>query len=323
MKKRSLIALLTVMVLVILDSRCAADSAREALFLCAKALIPALFPLFVLGGLLVPGLAGLKIPGFARLLGFPQGGEGFFLLGCAGGYPLGAACIAQAVERGSLDLRDSERMVGLCSLCGPGFLFGVVASLFSLKQAAALFFLQLEAALITAAFWPKPSRNRCKVICESVSLTSAVNRAVSSMTSVCAWVTLAAVAAGFLWRWVFPFLPEPLPAVLTGLMELTNGLFALQTLDSEIRFLLCAFFISFGGVSVHLQIAGQVKQVGIRMGQCISQKSAHAILTTALTFSWLRLGGMAFWILPAVLFAKIAVEIPGGMVYNDPRKEGI
>ena len=323
MKKGSLIALLTVMVLMILDSRCVADSAREALSLCAKALIPALFPLFVLGGLLVPGLARLKIPGFARLLGFPEGGEGFFLLGCAGGYPLGAACIAQAVERKSLDLRDSERMVGLCSLCGPSFLFGVVASIFSLEQAAVLFFLQLEAALITAAFWPKPSCSRCKIVSESVSLPAAVNRAISSTTSVCAWVTLAAVAAGFLGRWVFPFLPEPLPVMLTGLMELTNGLFALQTLDGELRLLLCAFFLSFGGVSVHLQIAGQVTPVGIRMGQCILQKSTHAILTTALTFCWVQLGGMAFWIVPAVLFAKIAVEIPGGMVYNGPRKEGI
>ena len=323
MKKRSLIALLTIMVLVILDSRCAADSAREALSLCAKALIPALFPLFVLCGLLVPGLAGLKIPGLARLLGFPQRGEGFFLLGFAGGYPLGAACIAQAVERNGLDLRDSERMVGLCSLCGPGFLFGVVASLFSLELAAALFLLQLEAALITAAVWPMPSSNQCSIISKPVSLPAAVNRAVSSMASVCAWVTLAAVAAGFLGRWIFPFLPEPLPVVLTGLMELTNGLFALQSIDGELPFLLCSLFISFGGVSVHLQIAGQVMPVGIRMRQCILQKCVHAFLTTALTFCWLRLGGLAFWIIPAALIAKIAVEIPGGMVYNDPRKEGI
>ena len=140
MKKRTTIALLTAMVLLILDSRCTADSAREALSLCARTLIPSLFPLFVLGGMLAPGLAGLRIPGLSRILGFP---EGFFLLGCLGGYPLGAACIAQAVERNELSKTDAGRMTGLCSLCGPGFLFGVLGGILSLREAALIFVMQL------------------------------------------------------------------------------------------------------------------------------------------------------------------------------------
>lgn len=318
MKKRTTIALLCAMTALILDSRCAAECAREALSLCAKTLIPSLFPLFVLGGMLVPGLAQIHVPGLSRILGFP---EGYFLLGSLGGYPLGAACIAQAVEREELPETDARRMMGLCSLCGPGFLFGVVGTMLSIKEAALIFLIQLEAALATAAFWPGGFQGKSSIPAESVTLPDALNRSVRSMLSVCGWVILAAVAAGFLRRWLFPFLPGGMAVVLTGLLELTNGIFASREMPYEAQFILCALFCSFGGVSVLLQIAGLSN--GIRMGQCIAQKAVHGLLACALDLLWLRFGGISLILVPAVLFAKIAVEIPGNMVYNVPRKEGI
>lgn len=318
MKKRTTIALLLAMLLLILDSRCTADSAREALSLCAKALIPSLFPLFVLGGMLVPGLVGLRIPGLSRILGFSGG---YFVLGCLGGYPLGAACIAQATERNELSKADAGRMTGLCSLCGPGFLFGVVGTMLSVREAALIFLMQLEAALLTAAFCPGGCSAGCLPSPQSVSFPNAVSRAVSSILSVCAWVTMAAVAAGFLRRWIFPFLPGGIAVVLTGLMELTNGIFAAQSLPREMQFVLCSLFCSSGGVSVLLQIAGLSK--GLGMGQCIAQKALHGLLTALLSLLYLRAGAWSLLLIPAVLFVKIAVEIPGNMVYNVPRKEGI
>lgn len=318
MKKRTLFALLAAMTALILDSRCAAQSAREALSLCARTLIPSLFPLFVLGGMLVPVLAGIRIPGLNRLLGFPGG---YFLLGSLGGYPLGAACIAQAVDRGDLSKEEAARMMGLCSLCGPSFLFGVVGAMLSLRDAAAVFLLQMGAALLTAAFWPGTVTGSRSPAAEPVSLPDALNRAVGSILSVCGWVTLAAVAAGFLRRWLFPFLPDGAGILLTGLMELSNGVAAAREMPYEMQFLLSALFCSFGGVSVLLQIAGLAK--GIGMGQCVGQKVVHGLLTAVLALLWLRFGLISLLLIPAALFAKIAVEIPGSMVYNVRRKEGI
>lgn len=318
MKKRTTLLLLLSMIFLILDSRCAADSAREALILCGRTLIPSLFPLFVLGGMLVPALAQIRIPGLSRILGFP---EGYFLLGLLGGYPLGAACIARAAQRGELRSQDAERITGLCSLCGPGFLFGVVGTLLSPGAAAVIFILQLETALLTAALWPGAAGIQSPALTEAVSLSDALNKAVRSILTVCGWVTLAAVAAGFLRRWVFPFLPEGIAVVLTGLMELTNGILAAGNLGKNARFLLCALFASFGGISVLLQIRGV--SPGIRMGQCIGQKTVHAVITTALAFLYLRTSIPALFLIPALLFAKIAVEIPTGMMYNVRRKEGI
>ena len=98
MKKGTAAALIFAGLALILDSRCAAEAAREALSLCARTLIPGLFPLLVVAGMLVPGLSGLRMETLSRLLGLPRGGEGIWLLGLLGGFPVGAAAISQGSE---------------------------------------------------------------------------------------------------------------------------------------------------------------------------------------------------------------------------------
>lgn len=322
-RRTTALVLFAAMTALILDSRCATDSARAALTLCARTLIPTLFPLFVVSAMLIPGLRSLRIPFLSRLLGIPDGSEGIFLLGCAGGFPVGAACIAQAAQLGSLNPKDAERMLGLCSFCGPSFLFGVIASVLSLEDAALLFLIQLETAFLTAAFWSDPSHAIFQQTSETVSLPDAVRRSISSMASVCAWVVLAGVAAGFLGRWLFPLLPPTLGILFTGLLELTNGVFAANALSDDLRFLLCAVFVSFGGASVLLQIGGLAAQADLSMKTCIAQKTIQSLLTAALSLLFLRSGAWTLFLPPALLFVKIAVEIPRRMVYNSPRKEGI
>lgn len=325
MKNRAAAAgLLLAMTALILDSQCASRSALSALELCCRTLIPNLFPLFVLSTLLIPRLSGLRLPLLARLLGIPNGSEGIFLLGCAGGFPVGAACIAQAVENGGISKENGERMLGFCSFCGPSFLFGVLGNVLTLMDALMIFLIQLETAILIGAFQPGHSSEHYTPEPQRTTLPNAVSRSISSMASVSAWVLLAAVCAGFLSRWLFPLLPDSLAVLATGLLELTNGIFALEAIASrDLRLILSTVFICFGGASVLLQIAGLSAPAGLSMKTCIAQKAVQSLLGGPLAYLCIRLGPTALLLPPAVLFAKIAVEISGPMVYNRPRKEGI
>lgn len=319
MRKGTTAALLFAGTALIMDSRCAAQAAHSALELCAGTLVPNLFPLFVVSAMIVPGLQGFRMPILARLLKFPEGSEGIWLLGVCGGFPVGAACTAQAVENGSLSRQDAERMLGLCSLCGPAFLLGVLPQFLPMHEVMSLFVLQIETSLLLANLWPGVSGTCLSPSGQTVSVPEAVRRAVDSMLSVCAWVTLAGVAAGFLRRWLFPMLPTTLGVVLTGLLELTNGIFMLP---EDHHFLLCALFVCFGGVSVLLQIGGLASAAGLGMKVCILQKCAHAILGTATAAIYLHIGPVAFVFIPAFLFMKMTLEIPGSMVYNGRERKG-
>ena len=303
----------------ILDSRCAAQSVRGAMELCTGSLIPSLFPLLVISTLLVPMLRSAGLAPLARLIGVPRGGEGIWLLGALGGFPVGASCIAQSVRSGALTERAGTRMLGLCSLCGPAFLFGVLPRILPMAQVIALFVLQLETSLLLAAFWPGPCGGELSSTPEPVTAAQAVRRAIDSMLSICGWVTVAAVAAGFLRRWLFPLLPELWGVVLTGLLELTGGIFSLPERN---RFVLCALFVCFGSVSVLLQIGGLAADAGLSMGTCVLQKTLHGLLGLLGAFGYLHWGWGVFLLIPAILFGKITVEIPAGVMYNVRERKG-
>ena len=325
MKKRAALPLVGMMTVLILDSRCAAQSARDALALCLETLVPVLFPLFVFSAMLVPRLSDLRIPGLARLLGFPEGSEGLFLLGCCGGFPVGAACVTQAAQAGALKKEDAQRMLGLVSFCGPSFLFGIIGSVLSMREAVLLFCVQLETAVLVAQFGPPPAGTVFKgTNMAPVTLNTALGRATKSMTAVCGWVTLAGVLAGFLRRWLAPLLPGWCGSVLTGVLELTGGVFSLEEISSpSMKFVLCAAFVCFGGVSVLLQIGGFAGMAKLSMVPCVAQKAAQALLCTVLS-AGITVLGPAFLLIGLILpVLKISVEISRRMVYNVPRKEGI
>lgn len=325
MKKRGILPLAALMAALILDSRCAAASAAASLELCLRTLIPALFPLLVVGAMLVPRLSQVRLRGLSRLLGIPEGSEGIAILGCVGGFPVGAACAVQAVQSGGLDRKQAQRMLGMVSFCGPSFLFGVIGNVLSTEQAAMLFLIQLETAVLLGLLWPGSGGNPFRGdAMEAVSIGDALLRSIRSMALVCGWVVLAGVAGGLLRKWTASFLPSAAVTVLSGILELTNGVLALPTIPSPVlRLILCTGFVCFGGVSVLLQIGALASSAGIPMKTCILQKSVQAMLGMAIAAGAARFGWAA--LLPGCLLpaAKIAVEISGRMVYNGERKEGI
>lgn len=317
------------MLLLIFDSRCAAQSAQEALALCLKTVIPSLFPMFVLSGLLVSGLGGASGRLFSpleRITGLPEGSGVLFLMGIVGGFPVGAQCIAQAVEKGSLSREDGERMLGFCNNCSPAFLFGILGSVLSDPLAPLLIFLiQLETALVTASFTPLHQQTLSVTAGGSCSLSAAVTRGIRSMASVCAWVVLAGVVTGFLDRWIFPLMPLPMPQLLGGMLEITGGILGLAAIPEEhTKFLLCALFVCFGGLSVWMQISSLASAQGLSAAICFRQKTVQAILGGLIAATVLGLGPVGL-LLPVILLIvrKKRLENPTDSVYNSPRKGGL
>lgn len=314
------------MVLLILDSACAAQSVQDAIDLCLKTIIPSLFPLFILSGILVSMLGGVSIPFLSDFCNLPRGSESIFLLGLVGGFPMGAQCIVQSMEQGNLSHRDAERMLGVCNNCGPAFIFGILGGIFSdSKIPLALLLIQAEAAILTSALWPgKPGR--CNGTAKNqISVPKAVSRAVRSMASICSWVIVAKVILGFLWRWLFPFLPEMFQVIFTGLLELTSGCLALTSVSSEAqRLLLCCAFVCFGGISVLLQIQGLTAAQCLSMKTCIAQKLTQTLIGVILGCLYLGGGSVPLiFLIPAAFLTKKAVEKSQILMYNKPSKGGI
>ena len=254
------------MLLLILDSKTALNGAREGLEMCLYTVIPALFPFFVLSGILTGVVAGVNFGAFrslGRFCGIPAGTEGVFLIGMLGGYPTGARSIHQLWQQGKLPSAQARRMLGFCSNAGPSFLFGICAGLFpSLGYVWLLWFVHILSALFVARILPNAGE-RCEVAFSgsTIGVAEALRQALSAMSAVCGWVVVFRVLLSFLGKWGVIHVPG---VMLTGLLELTNGCILLGGIDSvALRFLLCGVFLAFGGVCVLLQTVSVTGKMGL------------------------------------------------------------
>lgn len=289
----------------------ASRGAYNGLSLCAKVIIPSLFPFFAVSSLLVslgvPYLLGKAAgPVTNRLFGVSGAGAAAFVIGLIGGYPLGAAAVYELYRQGCLEKRSAERLLAFCNNTGPAFIFGAAGSgIFgSFRAGAVLYCVHAVSAVITGLIVSAGHRGKhaaapAPKFCAltfSEALVSAVKSAVSNILSVCGFVIFfSAVKAVLEALGIFNSLAGQLAAhtgleltwcraLLTGLLEIGGGISALAGLPAEpLSFALCAFILGWGGLSVHCQTMAVTGELSASFH--FPGKVLHALLSAVLAFS--------------------------------------
>ena len=281
------LALSGVLVLFLAEAGFVRAAAAEALSLCARSVIPALFPFLVvsslllslgLGELLSPMLAGLMEPLF-RVDGV---GSSALLLGLVGGYPIGAKTAADLYRGGRLSRPEAERLLAFCNNSNPVFLISVlgVGVFGSVRAGVWLWLIHLLSALLTGLLFRNhggPARRQAggTAAFQAVSLfaafVAAVRESLSGMLSVCAFVTFFYVLVrplASLGGWLGP--------VLVGLTEL----FSLTPLlrPDRFGFILASAMAGWGGLSVLCQTAAVLEGSGLRLHSCAAGKAVQGLL---------------------------------------------
>lgn len=241
--------------MLILDGQTALSGAQEGITLCLRTVIPALFPFFTLSPLLIANMDGRWLRPAGKLCGIPKGAEGLLLVGFLGGYPTGAQCVAQSARSGQLSKAQAQRMLSFCNNAGPSFLFGMVAQLFpGTGYAWLLWGIHIISALLTALLLPREDSGPVSLSAANMTLPQALRNAVLTMALVCGWVIFFRIGIAFLSRWFLWLLPRTAQVIAVGILELSNGCWALREIEQiSLRFLICSGMLGFGGVCVSLQ----------------------------------------------------------------------
>ena len=255
------------------------QSCRYAVELCLSLILPSLFPFFVLSVLLnrlgLPGYLGrLLTPLASRVYGVTGAGASALLIGITGGYPLGAAYIADMERSGAITAREGERLLAFCNNSGPAFIIGAVgAGAFGSGKAGLLLYLcHVLSAMLTGLFFRQ--KDYCReipplqldTIYISQALPEAVKQAMGALLNVCGFVMCFTVLVGLLDAGgAFSLLCGRLSAVfglelqfthaaLTGVLELGSAAGALRGLSpTPLNMALAAGILGWGGISVHFQ----------------------------------------------------------------------
>lgn len=280
-----------------------ADGVREGLSLAAVQALPALFPFFVVSGLLVrcdtARLSPLLAKPLARLYGLPPEAAPALVLGLIGGYPVGAATACALLSEGVLSREAAERVNRFCNCASPGFCIGLVGlGVFGSAQAGAMLYgIHIVSALIVGLFFARTPlsavsqriHNRNRTSFPSLFCAS-VQQAASTALTVTAFLTMFSILLRLLSP-VFALLPYG--NVLDGMIELTNGLDELTVLRRA-RLTLASFLLGFGGLAVQFQVRALAEAHDLPVRGLFAAKLLHGTLAAVLT-------AFLFSLSPAVL----------------------
>lgn len=260
-------------------------AAAEALSLCARSVIPALFPFMAASTLLVsmgfgewlsPHLAGLM-----ALFRLPGTAGSALLLGLVGGYPVGARTAVGLYQKKLLTQEEAEGLLTFCNNSNPVFLISVLGSgLFgSVRTGVWLWLIHILSALLAGLCFRggkrSPAGARPHVRFErreepfAPAFVKSVQGAASAMVSVCGFIVFFYILSRPLAR-----LEAPLGPLLAGALELFSVTPLLEA--DRMGFVIASACAGFGGVSILFQTASALDGSGLRLRPYLLGKLVQA-----------------------------------------------
>ena len=295
-------------VLVLRNADAAVEYMGRGLTLCAKTVIPSLFPFMVISELLVSSGAGEALGRLfsgimRRVFGISGAGASALFLGSMCGFPVGARTAVSLYDRGVISKAECEHLFTFTSSPSSAFLITAVGvSLYNSRAlGVTLYCVVLGCGLLTGflmRFLLRSPTEPCEHPhypsglrpCGVETFTGAVSSAATGMLTVCAYVIFFSALTGALGcaPWVRGAAGEWVYTLLCGFLEMTCGIGQASTLAGDFGLILTAVFAGWSGVSVHCQVMTLCGGRGLSFKPYLLAKALQGVLCGVVTAVILR-----------------------------------
>lgn len=237
---------------------------QAALDLIGRAVLPVLFPFFVITGLII---------------NLTNTSNKFVVAGLAylSGYPNGTRLTKLLYDKGLITPAAAQHLSVLTSTPSPIFVVATVGTIFlqNTLLGIVIFLCAVLGAVINSWLWRPPRTTQHLVAVTTKTTTrpnffAAFNQAMANATA-----AIINVCGVVLFFFVLTKLLH-LPVFLTGLLEMTTGVAA--TLNP----LLIEFFVCFGGLSVAIQNLLFAESFHLKFSTYLGYKLTHAVIACGL-----------------------------------------
>lgn len=240
------------------------QGALDGLMMSINTIIPSLLPLLIIFLLIMKSGARDalgRLFGFVavKLFNLPHTAITAIVLGLVGGYPTGALLTKELFDSGDISANQARRIMRFNFCGGCGFIITALgtAGLGSSSAGLILFASNVISAIVIGfalSFIEKRERMEFYSFSPNSNgldvLNDATLSAVRSVLSITAIVTLFSAFTAIV----------PISDTLLPLIEITSGLCG----RADFSITQTAAYLSFGGICIHLQILGTIKQFGMK-----------------------------------------------------------
>lgn len=305
----------------IIFSKSNIQAVKSSLSIWVNNVIPSLLPFFIATELLnhtnIPRIIGNMFNKIMRpLFNVPGIGAYALFMGIISGYPVGAKIITNFRNENLCTKEEAERLITFTNNSGPLFILGTVGiTLFYDSWVGLLLLCTHILACISVGiifrFWKKNIKEKRNIdtLSSDISfnslgeiLSKSILSAINSVLLIGGFIVLFGIIFSILQKaHILSILKVPLIPIfnllkintnfiipiLTGFLELTNGVTAISTIASKnlgINVITSAFLLGFGGISIMLQVLSIISKSDISIKPYILGKILQGTLASFYTF---------------------------------------
>ena len=302
---------------ILTESESILNSVDFSLNIFKNNIFPSLFPFFVLSNLLIkcglPEFMGNLFKGIMNKLFKIQGACAFiFFMSIISGNPANAKYTKELYLDGKINKYEATKILCFTCFSNPLFILGTVSLLFlNNKESGALILLchylgNILLGIGMRGYHPSKQENEKTSLYKAIdemhkkrisnkesfgtiitnSLISSINTLLLILGVITTCLVLTTIIDNNL------NLNSVLGSVLNGFIEMTQGLkyISLEAIPLKLKCILTVMILSFGGLSVHMQIMSILSDTGIKYLPFLCARICHAIISSLLMYI-----GFDFW----------------------------
>ncbi len=252
------------------------NSSINALLIFREKLFPSIFPFFVLSFLFInmgyPLILNKYFKNITRKIFHLSENTTFILLmSIISGFPSGAKYIVKDYNNNYITKEEGNQLLLFTHFANPLFVLGTCGILLNSKRLAYKILICQLLANIILGILVRPKNititKKKEVVFSTPSLISILPDAINEAMEVLIFMLGSITIFQFFTNCFLLFTNESVlfKTIFTGIMDLTSGINLVPTLSIsiELKALLMLIFITFGSLSVHLQVINAIKNTNL------------------------------------------------------------
>ena len=306
-----LLIMILISVEVLIESADVLESVKFSFNIWENSIFPSLFPFFVIGNILIdlgfPKLLGTLLKDVMYKL-FKINGTGAFIiiLSILSGFPSSAKYTKELYLNGEINDKEATKLLTFTHFSNPLFILGTLSITFLNNKEIGMCILMshyignLFIGLIFRNYYIS-KKDTTKVSLKNAiismnssrtdksfgqMLSNAITSSISTLLLILGTVTIFLVLTTLINNNLSVSLYYK--SIINGIFEMTQGLKYLSMLKIPLykQALISVFFISFGGLSVHMQVLSIISDTKIKYFPYFISRILHASISTIIFFIW-------------------------------------
>lgn len=302
MKKNYILIFISALIcLIVIKNRVIVmDSVKYSFNIWQNNLFPSLFPFLIIGDILInlgiPEILGELLNKTMYKLFRISGVSSFILfLSMISGFPSSAKYTKELLLEGKITEEDATKILTFTHFSNPLFILGTVSIMFLNNKEIGIYILisHYLGNIIIAFLGRNYYKTEFKEICFEHKkkkfgeiITNSITSTISTLLLILGTTSIFLIITSIINNNIN--ISNYSKTLINGIFELTQGLKSVSMLNISLnkKALLTTAFISFGGLSIHMQIISIISGTKIKYFPYFISRIFHAIVSTLIFYLW-------------------------------------